>query len=76
MFPGNFEKVPDDKAVPRFKYCRLDEIGIQIYKYSSAGERKRMKRSHFTHFLFCFAEKRLASKESQGDFEKSNKFEA
>ena len=27
-----------------------------------------MKRSHFT-YLFCFAEKLLASKESQGDFE-------
>ena len=34
-----------------------------------------MKRSHFTH-LFCFVEKRLASKESQRDFEKSNKFQA
>ena len=27
-----------------------------------------MKRSHFT-YLFCFAEKWLASKESQGDFD-------
>ena len=34
-----------------------------------------MKRSHFTH-LFCFVKKKLASKESQGDFEKSNKFQA
>ena len=27
-----------------------------------------MKRSHFT-YLFCFAEKWMASKESQGDFD-------
>ena len=30
VVPGNFKKVPDDKAIPRSKYCRLDEIGIQI----------------------------------------------
>ena len=34
-----------------------------------------MKRSHFTH-LFCFVEERLASKEGQGDFVTSNKFQA
>ena len=34
-----------------------------------------MKRSHFIH-VFCFAEKELASKESQEDFEKSNQLQA
>ena len=30
MVPDNFEKVSDYKAVPRSKYCRFDDIGIQI----------------------------------------------